>query len=488
MSARICMISSEVAPLAKTGGLADVVGALAKYLHGVGHDVRVFMPLYSAIDRARFATRAVDALQNLPLSVGPHSYRYSVVEARLPGTTAPVFLIDCPVLYARNALYTWDADEHLRFLALTRAALECCQHMDFSPQILHCNDWHAAFGPLFLKTLYGWDRLFESTRSVLTIHNIGYQGVFSASAVGDLQLGGGSYLLHQDDLRAGFINPLKHGIMYADAITTVSPTYAREITTAEYGMGLEHVLQARGDAVLGILNGVDYDEWDPRTDPYLPRHYDPAHLGIKAELKGELLARLALTSNGRVPLAGLVSRLVAQKGIDLLAQALPQVLATRELACVVLGSGEASYESAVADLQQRFPGRVAFRRGYDEELAHWIEAGSDLFVMPSRYEPCGLNQMYSLRYGTVPLVRRTGGLADSVALYDPASGRGTGVLFGPATGQALADALHTTLDLYAQPAHWRRMARNGMAQDFSWARQGAHYGALYERLMAQTRA
>jgi starch synthase len=308
--------------------------------------------------------------------------------------------------------------------------------------------------------------------------------VFSASAVGDLQLGGGGYLLHQDDLRAGFINSLKHGVMYADAILTVSPTYANEIRTSEYGMGLEHALRARGDSVLGILNGVDYDDWNPRTDRYLPRHYDAARLGIKTELKGELLERVGLASDVRVPLAGVVSRLVEQKGIDLLAAALPQILATRELACVVLGSGDASYESALAGLEQRFPKHVVFRRGYDDELAHWIEAGSDLFVMPSRYEPCGLNQMYSLRYGTVPVVRRTGGLADSVERYDPASGRGTGVLFGPPTAPALADALQTTLDLHAQPPHWRRMVRNGMAQDFSWARQGAHYVTLYERLIA----
>jgi starch synthase len=483
MSVRICMLSSEVAPLAKTGGLADVCAALTKYLHGAGHDLRVFMPLYASVDRARFPLRPVAALQDLELALGPHRYRYSVLETDLPGTRAPVFLIDCPALYARPSLYTWDPDEHLRFLALTRIGLECCQHLGFSPHILHCNDWHTAFGPLFLKTIYGWDRLFSSTRSVLTIHNVGYQGVFSASAVGDLQLGGGAYLLHQDDLRAGFINSLKHGVMYADAITTVSPTYANEIRTAEYGMGLEQSLRARGEAVLGILNGVDYDEWDPRTDRYLTRHYDAARLSIKSEIKAELLARAGLGVDVRVPLAGVVSRLVEQKGIDLLAAALPQVLAARELRCVVLGSGDAQYENALTSLQQRFPEQVAFRRGYDEELAHWIEAGSDVFVMPSRYEPCGLNQMYSLRYGTVPVVRRTGGLADSVELYDPVSGRGTGVLFGPPTAEALAGALQSTLDLYAQPAHWRRLVRNGMTQDFSWTRQGAEYVKLYEQLI-----
>jgi starch synthase len=356
--------------------------------------------------------------------------------------------------------------------------------MQWSPQILHGHDWHAGFAPLFLKTIYGWDRLFQPTRSILTIHNLGYQGVFPASAARDLQLGAGQYLLHQDDLRFGVINSLKHGILYADRVTTVSPTYAREICTPEYGMGLEHVLAARGDAVLGILNGVDYSEWDPRIDRYLPEHYDARRLEVKARLKTQLASRLGLVLGPRTALAGVVTRLAAQKGIDLLLEALPRVLGTRDLAAAVLGSGDEPYERAFAALSRAHPGRLAFASGYSEELAHWIEAGSDLFIMPSQYEPCGLNQMYSLRYGTVPVVRETGGLADSVERYDPASGRGTGVLFRPYRAAALAEALETALDLYASPVHWRRMARNGMGKDFSWERQTASYVELYERLSA----
>jgi len=482
MGLTICFVTAETAPLAKTGGLADVSSALTAYLHAAGHDLRLFMPCYASIDLSKLRHQRVDALQDIPLSIGPHHYRFSVLSATLPGTSATIYLIDCPVLYSRPQIYTSGPDEHLRFLLLTRAAFECCQRMRWSPQILHCHDWHAAFGPLFLRTIYGWDRLFQNTRSVLTIHNIGYQGVFDAGAVADLQLGGGQYLLHQDDLAHGMINPLKHGILYADAVTTVSPTYADEIRTAQYGMGLQGVLRERGEAVLGILNGVDYHDWDPRTDRFLTRHYDAATLPVKRELKNELLARLGLTAGERTALAGVVSRLVAQKGIDLLIAALPALLETRDLACVVLGSGEEALEHALAALAARFPQRVAFERGYSEELAHWIEAGSDLFIMPSIYEPCGLNQMYSLRYGTVPVVRRTGGLADSVERYDPALGSGTGVLFADPTPAALTEALETALDLYARPAHWERMARNGMAQDFSWEHQGAQYVALYERL------
>jgi starch synthase len=482
----ICLLASEVEPLSKTGGLADVTGALGKYLHGVGHDVRLFTPCYASIDRAAFAIEPVADLARIPLALGPHSYVFSVLRAVLPGG-APAYLIDCPALYARPTLYTTDPDEHLRFLVLTRAALVACQRLRWAPQLIHCNDWHTAFAPLFLRTMWSGEPLFAAARTVLTIHNIGYQGIFPAAEVADLGLPAGSlHLLHQPDLAAGRINSLRHGIVYADAITTVSPTHAREICSDEYGMGLQDSLRVRAasGAVSGILNGVDYDEWDPRRDRYLPLRYDAEHLEGKAQLKREFLARRRLGSAPGVPLAGLVSRLAVQKGIELMFTALPRVLTARPLSFAVLGSGEARYEEFFATLEQRFPGRVKFHRGYDDELAHWIEAASDLFLMPSRYEPCGLNQMYSLRYGTVPVVRRTGGLADSVEQYDPSSGRGTGVVFNDFDAPALEWALNTALDLYAQPAHWSRMMVNGMACDFSWQHQGEQYLELYARLIA----
>ncbi len=485
---RICAVASEVAPFAKTGGLADVAAALTKYLHAHGHDVRLFMPLYGAIDRERFALTPAPRLTGLALSIGVHHYQYSVFTAVLPGSQAQVYLIDCPPLYAREALYTDAPDEHLRFLALTRIAIECCQHLGFSPQILHCHDWHAGFGPLLLRALYSWDQLFANTRTVLTIHNIGYQGEFPAAAIADLGLGDNAYLLHQDDLRAGRINALKHGCMYADAITTVSPTYAAEIRTPEYGMGLEGVLRGRSSALVGILNGVDYDEWDPRNDPHLGTHYDATQLPVKAALKEKFLARMGLQAGPGTALAGVVTRLATQKGVELIVAALPQLLAQRDLVFVALGAGEPRYEQALRELARVWPGRIVFHQGYNEELAHWIEAASDMFLMPSQYEPCGLNQMYSLRYGTIPIVRRTGGLADSVQRYDPATGTGTGVVFAPFTSPALVTALETALDLYAQPAHWNRMMRNGMAQDFSWERQGGHYVALFERMLQTPRA
>jgi starch synthase len=482
MAHTICLIASEVTPYAKTGGLADVAGALAKHLHGAGHDLRLFMPLHAVIDRSLHAVAQVPGFADLPLEFGPHRFRYSLHRAALPHSGAAVYMIDCPELYARPALYGDAPDEHLRFLALTRAALECCQRMGWSPQILHCNDWHTAFGPLLLRTAYAWDALFARTRSVLTIHNIGYQGVFPADRVADLGIPADLGRLHQDELRAGRINSLRHGILYADAITTVSPTYAREILTPRYGMGLEDSLRERAAVLRGILNGVDYDDWDPRHDRYLPRHFGPGSLDVKAQLKHEFLERLKLRHGPRTALLGIVSRLTAQKGLDLLVDTLPVVLAQRDVCLMALGSGDAHYESFLASLQQRYPDRVVFHRGYSDPLAHWVEAASDIFLMPSLYEPCGLNQMYSLRYGTIPIVRRTGGLADSVQQYDEATGQGTGIVFDDFDVPAMAWALGRALDLHARPAEWRRLVGNAMAQDFSWQRQGALYEQLYDEL------
>ena len=483
MKLTVCLLASEATPLSKTGGLADVSAALTKYLHAAGHDVRLFTPLYKSIDRAKFGAQPVPALQQFDVAVGPHHYTFSALTAHLPGSTAPIYLLDCPTLFERATLYTADVDEHLRFLAFTRAAFVACQRLHWSPQILHCNDWHTGFAPLFLKALYHQDPLFKHTRSLLTIHNIGYQGIFNANAIGDVGLGPKSYLLHQDDLRAGKINPLRHGIMYADAITTVSPTHAHEICTDQYGMGLQDSLRARGSAVSGILNGVDYDDWDPRHDRHISQHYDPDHLAIKADLKREFIGRMGLAVAPDVPLGGIVTRLAQQKGIDIMFESLPHVLAQRPFGLVVLGSGDAQYESFFTRLQTDFPGRVVFRRGYDDPLSHWIEAASDMFLMPSLYEPCGLNQMYSLRYGTVPIVRKTGGLADSVEHYNPDTGSGTGIVFNDFDNAALEWALNTALDLYARPEHWQRMVRNGMQRDFSWQHQGGMYVDLYRRLI-----
>src|SRR5262245_9701778 len=388
------------------------------------------MPLYAQVKREQLDLARVESLQGLSIITGSHEYRVDIWRARLPGSTTQIYLVESDALYARAKLYTSDPDEHRRFLVLTRTALECCRRMNFHPHLVHSHDWHTAFAPLWLRSNYKNDPVFAGTKSVMTIHNIGYQGAFSAADVGDLDLGDDAYLLHQDDLRAGTINALKQGILHADAVTTVSPTYAREITTPQYGMGMEQALAARGSAVRGILNGVDYDEWNPRTDRHLPIHFGPAELARKAELKRNFLLRQNLKpTHGRVPLIGIVSRLAVQKGFDLLLETLPKLLHSHDVRLAVVGTGEKRYEKFFAGLTETFKGRAWFFGGYDDSLAHWIEGASDMFLMPSQYEPCGLNQMYSLRYGTIPIVRRTGGLADSVAHFDPATGRGTGIVF-----------------------------------------------------------
>jgi starch synthase len=480
----ICAIASEIVPFAKTGGLADVANALSRQLTARGHDVRLFMPLYSQVRRDRLNATRVASLQSLPIVIGQHEYLVNVWRAPLPGSATPVFLVESDALYARPTLYTTDADEHRRFLALTRTALECCRRMDFRPHIVHSHDWHAAFAPLWLRSNYRADPVFAAARSVMTIHNIGYQGTFAAADVADLDLGPDAYLLHQDDLRAGQINALKHGILHADSVTTVSPTYAREITTPRYGMGMEQALAARGSAVRGILNGVDYEEWDPRRDRYLPVHFTPQEITRKAELKRNFLLRQNLKPvHGRVPLFGIVSRLTPQKGFDLLIEALPRLLQNHDVRLAAVGNGDKRYEQFFTGLAERNRSRVMFFAGYDEALAHWIEGASDIFLMPSQYEPCGLNQMYSLRYGTIPIVRRTGGLADSVTHFDPATGVGTGIVFNDFDTPAINWALDTAMQWFADAALWDRLVQNAMRQDFSWETQTHEYLKLFAELL-----
>jgi starch synthase len=478
---RICFVASEVAPLAKTGGLADVAGALPRHLHEQGHDIRVFMPFYSSIGTAALEMVPVEGAQNVELRLGAHLYRYSLLATKLPGSAVPLYLVHCPAVYDRPTIYTIGHDEHLRFLVLQRAALDGCQRMRFAPDIVHCNDWHTALMPMLLKTVYAWDSLFSATRSVLSIHNIGYQGWFDAATTYDV--GGNVWnLLAPETQAGGGFNWLREGVRSADAVTTVSPTYAAEISTPLGGHGLDGLLRARPEGVVGILNGVDYTEWDPATDRYLKHRYSLQDLSGKAETKRAFLDWLNLPVDASTPVLGMVTRLTVQKGIDLLFNTLPEAISTRGLCCVLLGSGDERYESFFTSLQQRFPDRVVFHRGYSEELAHLIEAASDMFLMPSLYEPCGLNQMYSLKYGTVPIVRRTGGLADSVQHWDPATRNGTGVVFNNFDPAGVRWALHTALDLFKDRDGWLQMMRNGMAQDFSWERQSREYVKLYRRL------
>jgi len=481
---RICLAASEMTPLAKTGGLADVAGALTAFFSAEGHDVRALVPLHATIDTSGMEIAPVQFLQNRPLWLGRRHVRWSIDTATLPGSRVKIYLMRCPELYDRPTVYTDGPDEHLRFIALSRAAIEMCQQMGFAPDIFHCHDWHTALIPLYLKTLYAWDALFARTRSVLTLHNIAFQGVFGADIVTDMGLDEHRSSLHQRDLAEDRVNFLKTGLLYADLLTTVSPTYAREILGPECGMGLETILQQRRDVLVGILNGVDYADWDPRSDPLIPNRYDARRTAGKKENKVALLQELGLEERADLPLIGMVSRLTGQKGLDLVREVVPDMIEQGRFALAVLGSGEQRYEQFFHWLQQNWPARVCFWRGYSEALAHRIEAGSDMFLMPSLFEPCGLNQMYSLRYGTPPIVRRTGGLADSVQHFDPATGQGTGIVFNDFDAPALRWALGYALQLYGDKRSWRKLMQNGMAMDFSWQHQGQMYVDLFRQLTA----
>jgi starch synthase len=483
MPLKICFVASEIAPLAKTGGLADVAGVLPKHLHALGHDVRVFMPLYSSMGHFASQATPLETARHVPLALGPHHYWYTLVETRMPNSDVPLYLVHCPEVYDRPSIYTSGVDEHLRFLVLQRAALDGCQRMQFAPDVVHCNDWHTALIPMMLKTVYAWDSLFAATRSVLSIHNIGYQGIFDSSTMHDI---GGEvrHLVSWETLIGGPFNWLREGVRHAHRVTTVSPTYAREICTPEGGHGIDGALRSRADGVVGILNGVDYSEWNPATDRYLKHHYTPDDLSGKRATKLQLLDWMNLSVSESAALLGVVSRMTVQKGFDLLFDSLPHILSTRDVGLVALGSGESRYEDFFSYLQRRFPERVVFHRGYNEELSHLIEAASDMFLMPSQYEPCGLNQMYSLKYGTPPIVRRTGGLADSVQMWDPQTRQGTGIVFNDFDVPAVQWAIHTALDFYQDQDGWTQLMRNGMAQDFSWDRQTGEYVRLYRDLIS----
>ncbi len=476
---KVCFVTSEAHPFAKTGGLADVSSALARQLQRNGHDVRLFLPLYSRIlDQAR-ELFPVEFLRDVPIAAGGRTVTFTAFTTPLPGSKLWIYLIHCPALYDRPAIYSGDRDEHLRFAFLARAAIESCQRMGWGPDIFHCNDWHAALIPIYLKSVYGWDSLFRATRTVLTIHNLGYQGVFPAEVVPELGLAEHAHLLHQGDLRAGRIGFLRNGILHADALTTVSPTYAREIQTEEFGFGLHGDLRSRRRSLVGILNGVDYDEWSPETDALIPHRYSAERLEDKEHNKRALLEAAGLPYSPSRACLGVVSRLTHQKGLDLVLDVLPGLLGRLDLCFVALGAGERRYEESLERLARAFPGHARFYRGHNHALSHLIEAGADFFLMPSRYEPCGLNQMYSLRYGTVPVVRKTGGLADSVKLFQPATGEGTGIVFERFDPDAFRWALSFAASVYRDRTAWTKIRVNGMAQDFSWERQIRHYERLY---------
>ena len=479
---KICLPCAEISPLVKTGGLADVTANLAEHFVRLGHDCRVLTPLHEGTDTTGLEIEDLQGLQGLELQLGGRSFRYSIGRTSLPGKGIVVHLLRCPQLFSGTGLYG-GPDEHLRFILLCRAAIEMCQRQQFAPDIFHCHDWHTALLPVYLKTRYAWDQLFAASRSVLTIHNIAFQGVYSGGILYEMGLSSSPEMLDQDDLNRDSVNFLKTGILHADLLTTVSPTYAREILEPQYGMGLEGHLRDRQQTLVGILNGVDYQEWNPETDPLIAHPYSAGQIEGKELNKQALAEELGLTYEFDRPLLSMVSPLNYQSGIELVQQVMPELLKSRPFSLVVLGEGEPHHERFCQWMHNQFPDRVSYHREFSHTLLHRIQAGSDLLLMPSRYEPCGLNQMYALRYGTVPIVRATGGLADSVQHFDPDRGTGTGVVFHDFDANGLRWAINSGLELYASKHALRVVRFNGMERDYSWQEQGDHYIKRFRTLL-----
>ena len=473
----IAFAASECVPFAKTGGLADVIGALPPALAYLGHKVTVYLPRYKQ-------TKLENPRKIISSITVPFDDRYRFCSVLDGGVRAGVqfYFIDYPPYFDRDALYgTALGDYHdnaERFALFSRAVLESTKVLGV-PDVFNCHDWQTALVPILLKTLYREDPAFAHVPCVFTIHNLGYQGMFPSEILPLLMLPWDLFTMSKMEFY-GKVNFLKGAITMADYITTVSRRYSQEIQTAEYGFGLEGVLRARSATVTGIVNGVDYGEWSPERDQYIAAQYSAENLDGKAHCKRDVLRQFGLADDTKWPVIGMISRFVAQKGFDLVHQTADR-MARENLMMIVLGTGEPEYEEMFLRLNKQYPQKFAVKVAYDNVLAHKIEAGSDMFLMPSHYEPCGMNQIFSLRYGTVPIVRAVGGLDDTVEQFDPQTLKGTGFKFKPYNAEAMLDTLQNALRAYGNQDMWRTLMRNGMAQDYSWPNSAREYVKVYER-------
>ncbi|MGE5528103.1 MAG: glycogen synthase [Patescibacteria group bacterium] len=482
-SLRVLFLSAEVVPFAKTGGLADVAGALPKALRELGHDIRVCLPRYGFIDRDRFGLKKV--LGPFPVPMNSGTEQAEIIGTEL-GRGVPVYLVENARFFGREGIYMY-SDDADRFIFFCRAALEMTRHLDWRPDIIHCNDWHTALVPNWLRTIYRDDPFLGGAATVFTIHNLAYQGVFGHRV---LEIAG--LARYEFDVPPGLgldhqVNFMGRGLYYADHVNAVSPTYAREILTPEYGEGFDWLLRDRRDRLHGILNGVDYEVLNPATDPHIAAHYDVNDPGPKRADKEALQAEAGLARTPDAPLVGMISRLSDQKGFDLLGQVAEAVLTHLDLQLVILGTGDERYHQLFTSLHERFPAKTAVFLTFNTPLAQRIYAGSDLFLMPSRFEPCGLGQLIALRYGSVPIVRRTGGLADTVSEYRPDLGTGNGFTFGPYDGMAMYTAIVRAVSNYAHRDAWRALVARCMSMDFSWRASAQKYEDLYHRALASRR-
>lgn len=475
---KILFVTSEAHPLIKTGGLADVSGSLPKALAELGEDVRIIMPNYQSI-------KTNEDIRYLS-TVHVNNYAVNILETRLPDANVIVWLVDCPEYF--NYPGNPYVDEHgkpwannaERFALFCRVTVEVAMNrswLDWKPDIVHCNDWQSGLVPALLSLEY------SRPATVFTIHNMAYQGIFPSSTYLSLNLPGQLWNPNGIEYHH-MLSFLKGGLVYSDRITTVSPTYAKEIQTPEFGYGLEGLLSYRKDFLSGIINGIDTDHWNPETDANISQTYTDTTLDQKVINKTALQEKVSLPVDPKIPVFGLISRLVEQKGIDLILDCLPEML-EQPIQFVLLGSGNKGFEQRLHNFAESHPDKIAISIGYDETLAHMIEAGADIFLMPSRFEPCGLNQIYSQRYGTIPIVRRTGGLADTVVdatLETLNNNKATGLVFNEATPGTLMEAIKRSLILYSHKATWRQLQLAGMKKDYSWSKSAKQYKTLYSHL------
>jgi len=480
---KIAFVSTECVPYAKTGGLADVVGSLPVELQNLGCDVKVFIPKYFLIDEMKYGLHYNWDIGEMPIRINGQIRSVHVHQSKLPGTNIEINFIDCPHYFHRNRIYTNDPDEDERFILFSKGVIETLQRMQWAPDVINCNDWQTGLIPLLIKDNYSWDKLFDKTATVFTIHNIGYQGRFSKSALLSAEIRSDLFYTGGPVEFEGGVSFMKSGIVFSDILNTVSNTYAHEILTPELGAGLHITLRQRTDDLYGILNGVDYRVWNPETDIHLPFKYSPGDLSGKIKNKKFLLERFGMPFDEKVPLIGIVSRMVLQKGSDIFADALGDLMKLNAQ-WIILGSGEDKYEHMFRMISQRLPHKAGVYLGYNNELSHLIEAGADMFLMPSRYEPCGLNQIYSLKYGTVPVVRKTGGLADTVHDWDELHhyglDTGTGFSFNDYTGFALFKSVQRAINCFHIKDAWEKIQKNGMSKDYSRRNSAEKYMELYK--------
>ena len=473
---RVLFIAAEGVPFVKTGGLADVIGALPKALRRLGHDVRVVLPRYSSVDPARWNLDL--ALDDLDVPMNTAHERVAVRAGRMAGGI-PVYFVDAPRYFNRENLYGYP-DDGERFILFCRAALELLRRLGWAPDILHCHDWHTAIVPNWRRTIYRNDPLLRETATVFTIHNLAFQGIFGYRILEVAGVAEQGFLLPAVAELANVVDLMARGILFADAVSTVSPRYAQEILTPDLGEKLDPVLRERCDRLYGILNGVDTEEFDPATDRYIASHFDAFSLDQRPPNKRVLQEQMHLPVDPHVPLVSMISRLTEQKGFDLLDQMLIP-LVEQGVQLVVTGTGDPHYHQMFQRLAARYPGQVAVHLTFNAELSQRIYAGSDMFLMPSRFEPCGLSQMLAMRYGSIPIVHRTGGLADTVAEFDPAADSGNGFAFERYDPFHLFAAIVRALEIYRFTDVWQRLMMRAMMADYSWDASAEQYVALYRR-------